>query len=71
PEADLRNEKINYKLREHSVGNVPVILAIGMQEVAGRTVSIRRLGDTRTETQPLETAIATLRSEAAPPDMKE
>ncbi|MEZ5730740.1 MAG: threonine--tRNA ligase [Paracoccaceae bacterium] len=70
-EADLRNEKINYKVREHSVGKVPVILAIGMQEVAGRTVSIRRLGDTRTETQPLETAIATLRSEAAPPDMKE
>jgi threonyl-tRNA synthetase len=46
-EADTRNEKINYKVREHSVGKVPVILAIGMQEVAGRTVSIARFALTR------------------------
>ncbi|WP_274961447.1 His/Gly/Thr/Pro-type tRNA ligase C-terminal domain-containing protein, partial [Lentibacter algarum] len=49
-EADTRNEKINYKVREHSLGKVPVILAIGMKEVEDRTVSVRRLGETRTET---------------------
>ena len=69
-EADTRNEKINYKVREHSVGKVPAILAIGMKEVAERTVSIRRLGETRTETAPLETAIASFVAEACPPDLK-
>ncbi len=69
-EADTRNEKINYKVREHSVGKVPVILAIGMQEVAARTVSIRRLGETRVETLPLETAADLLASEATPPDLR-
>jgi hypothetical protein len=44
-EADTRNEKINYKIREHSLGKVPVILALGAREVEGRTVSLRRLGD--------------------------
>jgi len=53
----VRNEKINYKVREHSVGKVPVILAIGMQEVEGRTVSVRRLGETRTETISLDQAV--------------
>lgn len=66
-EADVRNEKINYKVREHSVGKVPVILAIGMQEVEARTVSVRRLGETRTETIGLESAIATFGFEALPP----
>ncbi len=66
-EADTRNEKINYKVREHSVGKVPVILAIGMQEVEARTVSVRRLGDTRTETISLDAAIATFGFEALPP----
>jgi threonyl-tRNA synthetase len=66
-EADVRNEKINYKVREHSVGKVPVILAIGMQEVEGRTVSVRRLGETRTETIGLDSAIATFGFEALPP----
>lgn len=66
-EADTRNEKINYKVREHSVGKVPVILAIGMQEVEGRTVSVRRLGETRTETISLESAISTFGFEALPP----
>ena len=46
-EADTRNEKINYKVREHSVGKVPVILAIGMKEVEDRTVSVRRLGENK------------------------
>jgi threonyl-tRNA synthetase len=66
-EADIRNEKINYKVREHSVGKVPVILAIGMQEVEARTVSVRRLGETRTETISLDAAIATFGFEALPP----
>ena len=66
-EADTRNEKINYKVREHSVGKVPVILAIGMQEVEGRTVSMRRLGEARTETITLDAAIAGLGFEALPP----
>jgi threonyl-tRNA synthetase len=66
-EADVRNEKINYKVREHSVGKVPVILAIGMQEVEGRTVSVRRLGETRTEAMSLDQAVATFGFEALPP----
>ncbi len=66
-EADTRNEKINYKVREHSVGKVPVILAIGMQEVEAKTVSVRRLGENRTETITLESAIATFGFEALPP----
>ncbi len=69
-EADTRNEKINYKVREHSVGKVPAILAIGMKEVAERTVSVRRLGETRTDTMPLADAIAAFRAEATPPDLK-
>jgi threonyl-tRNA synthetase len=66
-EADVRNEKINYKVREHSVGKVPVILAIGMQEVEAKTVSVRRLGETRTETFSLDAAVASLGVEALPP----
>ena len=66
-EADTRNEKINYKVREHSVGKVPVILAIGMKEVEERTVSVRRLGETRTETISLDQAIATFGLESLPP----
>ncbi|SPH17068.1 Threonine--tRNA ligase [Defluviimonas aquaemixtae] len=69
-ESDTRNEKINYKVREHSVGKVPAILAIGMKEVEGRTVSVRRLGESRTETMPLEQAIAEFSDDAAPPDKK-
>jgi len=68
-EADTRNEKINYKVREHSVGKVPVILAIGMKEVDERSVSIRRLGDTGTANLPFTSAIETLVAEAAPPDL--
>ena len=66
-EADVRNEKINYKVREHSVGKVPVILAIGMKEVEDRTVSVRRLGETRTETITLDAAISTFGFDALPP----
>jgi threonyl-tRNA synthetase len=69
-EADVRNEKINYKVREHSVGKVPVILAIGMKEVEGRSVSMRRLGDTMTAAMPLEAAVMALAAEALPPDQR-
>jgi threonyl-tRNA synthetase len=66
-EADVRNEKINYKVREHSVGKVPVILALGMKEVEERTVSVRRLGDNRSEVMSLDQALATFGREALPP----
>jgi threonyl-tRNA synthetase len=66
-EADTRNEKITYKVREHSVGKVPVILAIGMKEVEERTVSVRRLGETRTDTISFAEAIATFGLDALPP----
>ncbi len=68
-EADTRNEKINYKVREHSVGKVPVILAIGMKEVEERSVSIRRLGNTRTDAMALDAALQALADEATPPDL--
>ena len=66
-EADTRNEKINYKVREHSVGKVPVLLAIGMKEVEDRTVSVRRLGQNRTESMTLDQAIAEFGLAALPP----
>jgi threonyl-tRNA synthetase len=68
-EADLRNEKINYKVREHSVGKVPVILAIGAREVEDRTVSVRRLGEKQSSVQSLEDVTAALKAEATPPDL--
>ena len=66
-EADLRNEKINYKVREHSLAHVPVLLVVGKREAEQRTVSIRRLGAERQETLALDEALATLKSEAAAP----
>ena len=66
-EADTRNEKINYKVRDHSMAKVPVILAIGQREVAERSVSLRRLGETRVESLDLAAAVAQLSSEARPP----
>ena len=68
-EADIRNEKINYKVREHSVGKVPVILAIGMKEVEDRTVSVRRLGETQTAMMSLADAVAEFGRLALPPDL--
>ncbi|MBJ6370132.1 threonine--tRNA ligase [Sedimentitalea arenosa] len=67
-EADIRNEKINYKVREHSVGKVPVILAVGAREVEERTVSVRRLGEKQTSVQPLADVAQALGREATPPD---
>ena len=66
--ADLRNEKINYKVREHSLAKVPAILAVGEREVADRTVSMRRLGERKSDVMPLAEAVSALASEAAPPD---
>ncbi|ROT98552.1 threonine--tRNA ligase [Histidinibacterium lentulum] len=68
-EADVRNEKINYKVREHSVGKVPVILACGAREVAERTVSVRRLGDKETAVTNLAEIVPALAHEALPPDL--
>ena len=68
-EADIRNEKINYKVREHSLGKVPVILAIGHREVEERTVSIRRLGEKQTKVDSLENVTKALKVEATPPDL--
>lgn len=67
-EADIRNEKINYKVREHSVGKVPVILAVGAREVGERTVTVRRLGEKQTKVEVLDSVIKTLSLEATPPD---
>ncbi|WP_299769330.1 threonine--tRNA ligase [uncultured Tateyamaria sp.] len=69
-EADIRNEKINYKVREHSVGKVPVILAVGAREVEEKTVSVRRLGEKRTSVHPLVEVAAQLGVDATPPDMR-
>ncbi|WP_037310156.1 threonine--tRNA ligase [Ruegeria halocynthiae] len=68
-EADIRNEKINYKVREHSVGKVPVILAVGHREVEERTVSVRRLGEKQTQVQSLEAVTNELSQAATPPDL--
>ncbi|MGR3564759.1 MAG: threonine--tRNA ligase [Heliomarina sp.] len=68
-EADIRNEKINYKVREHSVGKVPVILAVGHREVEERTVSLRRLGEKQTSVQDLSAVTKALGIEATPPDL--
>ncbi|MFV2053559.1 threonine--tRNA ligase [Aliiroseovarius sp. YM-037] len=68
-EADIRNEKINYKVREHSHGKVPAILAIGMKEVEERTVSVRRLGEKQTSVEPLDAVVKALSVEATPPDL--
>ena len=62
-EADLRNEKISYKVREHSVAKVPVQFAIGQREFDNRTVAVRRLGSKKQETVALDEAIDALLAE--------
>ena len=69
-EADLRNEKINYKVREHSVGKVPVILVVGKREMEERAVNLRRLGSQNQTPMALDAVIAALKEEATPPDLK-
>ena len=62
-EPDLRNEKINYKVREHSLAKVPVIAAVGRNEVADGSVALRRLGDKGQRSVALGAAIDALRGE--------
>jgi threonyl-tRNA synthetase len=69
-EGDLRNEKINYKVREHSLAKVPVLLVVGKKEAAERTVSIRRLGKDGQQVIALDKAVAMLTDEAVPPDVR-
>ncbi|ABS64276.1 threonyl-tRNA synthetase [Parvibaculum lavamentivorans DS-1] len=69
-ELDLRNEKINYKVREHSVAKVPAIFVAGKREAEEGTVSIRRLGSQQQQTMKLDEAIKALAEEATPPDMR-
>jgi threonyl-tRNA synthetase len=68
--ADLRNEKINYKVREHSLAKVPALLVVGKKEAAERTVSVRRLGQEKQEVISLDAALAALATEAVPPDVR-
>lgn len=68
-EADIRNEKINYKVREHSLAKVPYILACGMKEVENRSVSVRRLGEKQTSVTSLDEIVNTLLKESTPPDL--
>ena len=65
---DKRNEKIGYKIREHSLAKVPIILAIGEQEVTNRTVAVRRLGHKTTETMSLDDLISSLKTDVKAPD---
>ena len=69
-ETDLRNEKINYKVREHSLAKVPVLLVVGKKEAAERAVSIRRLGSDKQSVMPLDAGLAALVDEAVPPDVR-
>jgi threonyl-tRNA synthetase len=70
-EADLRNEKINYKVREHSLKKVPNLLVLGKREAEERTVALRPLGtDARQEVLPLDALVARLVAESLPPDLR-
>jgi threonyl-tRNA synthetase len=68
--ADLRNEKINYKVREHSLAKVPIILAVGKREAEEKTVSVRRLGSQAQTVMTVKEALAAFLDEATPPDVK-
>ena len=69
-EADLRNEKINYKVREHSLQKVPHLLVVGKREAEEGTVAIRTLGEQHQRVMSLDEAIALLVGEATPPDLR-
>ena len=68
--ADLRNEKITYKVREHSLAKVPVLLVVGKKEAAERSVSIRRLGSPNQTAMSLDEALKVLVAEAITPDLQ-
>ena len=69
-ETDLRNEKVGYKVREHSLAKVPVIAVVGRREAEEGKVALRRLGSDRQEVLSLEDAIKALTAEAMPPDLR-
>jgi threonyl-tRNA synthetase len=70
-DTDLRNEKINYKVREHSLAKVPLLLVVGKREADEGTIAVRRLGsDEHQKMMGLEEVVAMIRSEAVPPDLK-
>jgi len=69
-ESDLRNEKINYKVREHSLAKIPALLVVGKKEAAERLVSVRRLGQDKQDVMALDDALAALAAEAVAPDVK-
>lgn len=69
-EIDLRNEKINYKVREHSLAKIPALLVVGKKEAESHSVSIRRLGSEGQTVMPTDEALAALVEEATPPDVK-
>jgi threonyl-tRNA synthetase len=69
-EIDLRNEKINYKVREHSLAKIPALLVVGKKEAETHSVSIRRLGSDGQKVMPTDEAIAALVEEATPPDVR-
>ena len=68
-ETDLRNEKINYKVREHSLAKVPVLLVVGKREADENSVAVRRLGSQAQEIAGLDEVVERLRNEALPPDL--
>ena len=70
-ETDLRNEKINYKVREHSLAKVPLLLVVGKREAEEGTVAVRRVGsDEHQKMMSIEDAVAMTRAEAVPPDLR-
>src|SRR5690606_33582643 len=69
-ETDLRNEKINYKVREHSVAKVPYLLVVGKREAEEGTVALRTLGEQHQKVLPLEEALALLTTQATAPDLR-
>ena len=68
-ELDIRNEKIGYKIREHSTAKVPFILAVGGREAEAGTVALRRLGSDKQELIKLDKVMGILADEALPPDL--
>ena len=69
-DIDLRNEKINYKVREYSLLKIPALVVVGKKEAEQHTVSIRRFGSDKQQVLPLDEAIAALVDEATPPDIR-
>ena len=66
-EVDLRNQKINYKIREHSVGKIPILMICGSKEVQNKTITLRRLGQEDQQTESLEKVISSLSKESQAP----